>query len=352
MTSSDVACSVAWDAGDLPAWGSAAVARFWVALEQPGPWGRDAFTGSRLDPAVGAALASRSAGAGGRALLIRAPGRSPAPRGPGADEAPRRVFVALGMPQGKPVLLTGHVRHPEAVLDLPWAALAAGDAEEVRRVTAGLGLRRATDSVLLICTNAKRDVCCATRGLPLAAALGATHPGRVYECSHTGGHRFAPTGVLLPTGATLGRLTVELGRAALSSPGTTLDARLRDRRRLRGLAHLPPALQAADAFARADGLGDLAVSTEPEVVPDHATGDPGRVVVSVRVPPKPVPPGPVPPEPVPAEPAAPAGSTSGSDPAPQRRLLAVITRDDGVLRPVSCGRAPEPGTTYEVEPLG
>ena len=62
------------------------------------------------------------------------------------------------------------------------------------------------DPVLLVCTNGRRDVCCAIRGRPVALEAAARAPGRVWESSHTGGHRFAPTGVLLPHGAALARL--------------------------------------------------------------------------------------------------------------------------------------------------
>ena len=61
-----------------------------------------------------------------------------------------------------------------------------------------------------MCTNARRDVCCAVRGRPVALEAAAARPGQVWECSHTGGHRFAPTAVVLPHGQTWARLTPEL----------------------------------------------------------------------------------------------------------------------------------------------
>ena len=54
MKDNATACSTQWDA--LPAWGTATQARFWVAVEQSGPWGRDALTESHLDPDLGARL--------------------------------------------------------------------------------------------------------------------------------------------------------------------------------------------------------------------------------------------------------------------------------------------------------
>ena len=60
--------------------------------------------------------------------------------------------------------------------------------------------------LLLVCTHSKRDLCCAMYGRPLAAGL-ASNPNyaqAVWETSHLGGHRFAPTAVQLPTAGFMG----------------------------------------------------------------------------------------------------------------------------------------------------
>ena len=68
---------------------------------------------------------------------------------------------------------------------------------------------------MLICAHGRRDVCCAVRGRALAATVAETDPaGGIWESSHLGGHRFAPTALVLPTGYAYGRLDV----------GTALDA--------------------------------------------------------------------------------------------------------------------------------
>lgn len=256
------ACSLRWDAARGPAWGTASFARFWVALEQPGPWGRTVFDGSRLDPAVGLALEAACADAGGRALLMR----PVAARGGGArSREPHRVHVAGGMPSGRPWLLTGLVDDPVTVLELPWGAVADGDIATVRRVAGWL--EEQAEPVALVCAHSRRDVCCAVRGRPVARDAVAQRPGRVWECSHTGGHRFAPTGVLLPTGLTLGRVEGDTLVAALDAAA---DGRVADdldvARQMRGLAHLTPPAQAADAAVRAregiSGLFDLTTTAQ------------------------------------------------------------------------------------------
>jgi hypothetical protein len=58
---------------------------------------------------------------------------------------------------------------------------------------------------LLVCTHGRRDACCGARGTELlgelsaVAALGELPNVRLWRTSHTGGHRFAPTAVTLPS---------------------------------------------------------------------------------------------------------------------------------------------------------
>ena len=105
------------------------------------------------------------------------------------------------------------------------------------------------EPALLVCTNARRDVCCAVRGRPVALQAAAERPGQVWECSHTGGHRFAPTAVLLPHGQTWARLSTA------------------------------QAVSALDAAARGRGAdGAARTGARPRPQPAHRTG-PGRGVL-------------------------------------------------------------------------
>lgn len=238
------ACSVVWDEAGASALGTAAAAGFWVAVEQNGPWGRAAATQSRLDPEVGLALDGACKEAGGRLILIRRPGAHP-----DADEGDRqRVYLAGGL-AGRPWLLQADIEDVADLLPLPWAALREGDLSSVQ--TALPGLDPSPSPVLLVCTNSRRDVCCAVRGRPVALESSSRRPDQVWECSHTGGHRFAPTGVLLPHGQTYARLTgpsavlaldaATRGEMPLELMGTGYD---------RGRSHLTPAAQAAESIVR------------------------------------------------------------------------------------------------------
>ncbi|MEO5665398.1 MAG: sucrase ferredoxin, partial [Nocardioides sp.] len=66
----------------------------------------------------------------------------------------------------------------------------------------------------LVCTNGRRDRCCAEIGRPVAAALAARWPEETWETTHLGGHRFSGTLLALPSGHTLGRLTIDNAVAA------------------------------------------------------------------------------------------------------------------------------------------
>jgi hypothetical protein len=54
---------------------------------------------------------------------------------------------------------------------------------------------------VLVCAHGRRDACCGRWGTLLHVELAARWEGvRVWRCSHTGGHRFAPTAITLPDG--------------------------------------------------------------------------------------------------------------------------------------------------------
>lgn len=70
---------------------------------------------------------------------------------------------------------------------------------------------RAAPAEVLLCGHGARDRCCGRMGTRLAMDVAAAWPGvRVRRCSHTGGHRFAPTGFTLPDGRSWGYLDAGL----------------------------------------------------------------------------------------------------------------------------------------------
>lgn len=244
----ETACSLSWEGAGHPVGGTAAMADFWIALEQPGPWGRDAFTESWLDPALGDRLEGACARAGGRLVLIR----SVSDRRSQADGAPRQVFVAgdLRGASGGPWLLAGAIVDPADLLGLDLGALVDQGPDAV--LQALTGLHRTDAGILLVCTNGKRDVCCAVRGRPVVLEGARHRPGQVWECTHTGGHRFAATGIALPSGHTIARLTGELAVQVVDAEARReLCLAALDAAHDRGRSHLDLPAQAAEAWVRA-----------------------------------------------------------------------------------------------------
>jgi hypothetical protein len=192
-----------------------------LLVEQPGPWGPAGLTESGFDTAVAVELEARARAAGLRVQAIRRPGRT---RG----GEPRRYAVA---PAGRQGVTWGSYERDEQLLDLRLD----GSHAELDPVP-----------LFLVCAHSRRDRCCAIAGRPLAALLAELAPGRVWETSHLGGHRFAATMLVLPLGALYGRVPLtDARRLVAASERGELLAEL-----LRGRIGLSPAEQAADAFAR------------------------------------------------------------------------------------------------------
>jgi len=223
-------CSAVAEAISEPLAGTAATARSWLCVEQPGPWGRDALSASHLDTGVSQELAALAAGTGVRIVLIRRPGHHPDRHRP----VPRHVYLAHTAP-GRTWLERAMIGDPKALLDLDFERAGAGEP--------GLLGERVTDSLLLVCTNGRRDVCCALRGRPLAAALATTGGEAVWESTHLGGHRFAPTAVLLPTGYAYGHLDAAAGARLLERASVVTQ-------NCRGRSTWPPAGQVAELAVR------------------------------------------------------------------------------------------------------
>lgn len=176
------------DVGE-PLAGTAPQARLWVLLEQPGPWGRDAVVESHLDSDVGRALQAWAKPHPVRLGLIRRPGRH---ADDGRTLAQRTALIARCDP-GNQWLRELTITDPRELLDQDVGQL-LNEETTVSQV----------EPVIAVCTNAKRDQCCALYGRDVAHALAVERDGQVWETSHLGGHRFAPTLVSLPDGYLFG----------------------------------------------------------------------------------------------------------------------------------------------------
>jgi len=246
--------------------GTAPHAKAWIALEHDGPWAARVFDAC---PSWIHDLVTKASAARVGLLLIRKPGRRPQTRS-GAS----RALIATTLP-GAAGLEQVTLARPEKLAALDLDALAAGSLP-------GWGEPQ-TAGALLICTNGKRDRCCAIAGRALALQICASRPDQVWECTHLGGHRFAPTGLFLPSGYAYGRLTYPEAISILDSPDSVPHlARCRGRTTwdsLGQVAELTVRVSRPPLAANALSVSEGPTGANDRVV--HSAVDGSRTVVTV-----------------------------------------------------------------------
>ena len=199
--------------------GTAPRADLWVIVEHQDGWGNAPLT--RTEHGV-------------RVVMARPPRQHP---------RPPQAWIARC---ASGTLRRGTLDSPHDVADWDLRALAHGAFDQWGEPVA--------DPLFLICANGQRDRCCGHHGGRLAREVQA-HDGSVLTCTHLGGHRFAPTALLLPWGSLHGRLNLKSalhviteargGRAVATS--------------LRGYSTLTAPAQVAEAHARSvTGFSGLA----------------------------------------------------------------------------------------------
>lgn len=83
---------------------------------------------------------------------------------------------------------------------------------------------------VLVCAHGRRDPCCGRGGTLLHVELEARRTGaRVWRCSHTGGHRFAPTAITLPDGRAWAYSDADLLDSVVKRTGDVQDLAPHDR---------------------------------------------------------------------------------------------------------------------------
>lgn len=63
-----------------------------------------------------------------------------------------------------------------------------------------------SEPIFLVCTNGKRDPCCAKYGLPVYDQMSTIKREAVWQSTHLGGHRFATNVLCFPQGILYGRV--------------------------------------------------------------------------------------------------------------------------------------------------
>jgi hypothetical protein len=226
--------------------GTAGHYRGFVLVEQPLPWPADASLVAELTD-----VSKVAAEAGFRVQLIvpvNGPGLADQDKFSLAGQAngERRIVCYRPSREGWAGEL---VRSETAAPTSELAAAVAGMVSDgVRPVPALAG----TVVDVLVCAHGRRDACCGSRGTRLANDLVAQPLNakdrvvRLWRTSHTGGHRFSPTAVVLPAATLWAYADRELLQAAVGA-GTGPAGRAANH--YRGCATLGPS--PAQALERA-----------------------------------------------------------------------------------------------------
>lgn len=208
----------------------------WVVVESERAWGTKGLEDSGLPEAVVRQLKTLSKSHDRvRVQLIRRPER---------DDGACTVFLANSAPEA-PSLLRRTFANIEELSSVDFDAWARG--------ALPIGFLPVHTPLYLVCTHGKRDKCCAQLGLPVFAALFEQAGEAVWQTTHLGGHRFAATLLVLPSGICYGR--VEAREAAELTEAHARNE-LFSLSRLRGRCAYPSAAQAAEELLR-EQLGEL-----------------------------------------------------------------------------------------------
>ena len=212
---------------DEPLAGSAQGAVAHVFIEHLGPWPADPL--EALDPSYAAGLRTLDAAVG----LVR----RPAPERDASFGVPERPYIIVATNGQVAATRTDGLPSFEELGDI-LASLTRGDVPDEWSAPAWL---------VLVCTHARRDACCARLGQPLIENLAeVADPSRLWETTHLGGHRFAPTCLALPSQVAYGRVTRD--RVSELIDALAADEVLPDL--MRGRTTYGPALQVAEIAAR------------------------------------------------------------------------------------------------------
>lgn len=209
--------------------GTAPVAETWLLLEYDGPWTAKATEDNDLPPSTQAFLA--------KALDLAKKGRVQFIKQHRASPAAGVTFFLATTRDAAPLLYEFHFDSYPDLHSLDLAGLLAGN-------TGRQHLR--SEPLYLVCTNGRRDRCCARLGLGLYLALDRQVGDTVWQTTHLGGHRFAPTLVTFPDGVCYGRLT----GADIPAMVQAQEAGQLYPNRLRGRCAYDGVVQAAEWFLR------------------------------------------------------------------------------------------------------
>lgn len=205
LPNTDPRCSLG--ALDEPLAGTAPYAQGWLLIAAQGSWGAHA-----VESHSGKPLQTWAQERGLRIMLVRQHHRD--------DVEVNKYWIS----NSRGTLRTGLLSSPGTPPDLGDSTLA--------------------EPLLIICTNGARDQCCSIEGIALRKSvqekLSDSERRHLWEGTHIGGHRFAPTALYLPGNVVYGRLTPEAAVRIMRTGEMELA-------HLRGRSHYSPCLQVLES---------------------------------------------------------------------------------------------------------
>lgn len=174
---------------DSPLYGTASEAKVWIMLEYSGRWAARALGDNDLPESVQTWLNGQAAAIpDSRVLFIKQD----------SYQVQDTLLIAR-TEQGKQELFKVRFESFEELVAVDMAGVLAGE------VSAEI----VTEPLVLVCTNGKRDQCCAKFGLPTYQTLAQKMGRNVWQVTHLGGHRYASAVAVFPAGIYYGYIFPE-----------------------------------------------------------------------------------------------------------------------------------------------
>jgi hypothetical protein len=258
-------CALQSRAAHEPLYGTGRETAHWLLLEVDRPWKRKAVKNNRLPAPVQERLACWAASTPrARVQFIR--------KEVGTRREPNAIqLYAVAVRPGQAALFRTRLAAYEALADLDLSFVATGTMPSDDR------WHSSDERLVLTCVHGKRDRCCAKWGRPVHRAFERAPSVTAWQTTHLGGHRFAPTTLVLPDGIHYGRLRPGDAAPLVEAHRRGCIYRLD---RLRGEVVFVRPVQAAAYFLRRE-LGIRAINALRLVASDEEA-DRWRVTFSIE----------------------------------------------------------------------
>jgi hypothetical protein len=182
--------------------GTAPRADVWMLLEFDGVWGEKAFDESLLPVRVKNHLSETLRQIPSSKLLLIRQHIAHSQMASESRLSGARFFLALTHLE-QPLLYDFTLKRYEDLLDMDIPGIAAQESIHSQNLSRQV--------LLIVCTNGRRDWCCARFGTDtylelMRASQAVSAQPTIWQSSHLGGHRFAPNIACLPAGLFYGRV--------------------------------------------------------------------------------------------------------------------------------------------------